>query len=76
MIEGLVDAAGKDGQPIQSAEFRNALVVTGAAIKVLGGWAYKKVKGESKLDSEATALSTNLTLENAPVRALVGDAAL
>lgn len=78
MIEGLVDAGGKDGQPVQSAEFRGALasVVAGPAIKALGGWAYKKVKGESKLDSEATASSTNLALENAPLRALVGDAAL
>ncbi|KAI4230203.1 MAG: hypothetical protein LQ349_006282 [Xanthoria aureola] len=78
LIEGLVDAAGKDGQPIQSTEFWGALgsLVAGPAIKVIGGWAYKKIKGESGQESQPGSSSVVLALDNAPLRALVGDAAL
>lgn len=78
LIEGLLGAAGADGQPIQSAEFWGAIasVVAGPAIKTLGSWAYKKLKGESGLDSQASTLSAIPALDSAPLRALVGDAAL
>ncbi|KAL8759049.1 MAG: hypothetical protein Q9184_003738 [Pyrenodesmia sp. 2 TL-2023] len=78
LIGGILRAAGADGQPVQSTEFWGALakVVAGPAIKALGGWAYKKIKGESGLDSQASAASAIPALDNAPLRALVGDAAL
>ncbi|KAL8923165.1 MAG: hypothetical protein Q9208_004728 [Pyrenodesmia sp. 3 TL-2023] len=78
LIEGLIDAAGKDGQPIQSTEFWGSIasLVAGPAIKVIGGWAYKKIKGESGQESYPGSSSAVFALENAPLRALVGDAAL
>ncbi|KAL8903126.1 MAG: hypothetical protein Q9207_004129 [Kuettlingeria erythrocarpa] len=80
LIEGFIGAAGADGQPIQSPEFWGALasVVVGPAIKAVGGWAWKKLN-ETGPDTDGVAKAPSATipaLDNAPLRALVGDAAL
>lgn len=79
LIEGIVGAAGADGQPIQKPEFWGpiASLVVGPVIKKLGSWAWKKFNETGPdTDGGAEAPSEIPALDSAPLRALAGDAAL
>lgn len=77
LLGGLVEAAGADGQET-GAEFWGLLAryVVGPAVKAAGGWLVKKVAGESGPGDGETAVPAIEALENLPLRALAGEAAV
>ena len=78
LMEGLVAAATADGQPTETEAWWSSIasVVVGGAVSTVGGWLSKKVKGEADFSDGAAAASAVPALDNAPLRALVGEAAL
>lgn len=80
LMEALVAAATEDGQPTDTEAWWGSIakLVVGGAVSAVGGWVGKKFggKGETDFDNGETAAPAIPALGDAPLRALIGEAAL